>query len=213
MVRFALGAAILLAAVLLGLEQLGYGLAEITQDPNDLAEQPWWTGGVSLLGLLAWGAAAAFFASAAFVRRVTGNGVSEVAFLACTGILALLAGVDDALMLHDRALSPGPPRVEAIVLFVYALVAGAWALRFRAHLLKRPGLVFAMGCFAVSVVLDVIYVSELLEEYTKYLGLATFAFASFAELRTAAGMPLESARGDHVPVRAPQNPRSKSPVG
>lgn len=205
-----LACSIVLAAGLVLFDQLGFPFREVLRDPNGTAFQPWWTGFASLLGLIAWGAAATLFACSAWLRSRDVREGDVVAFLGIGAGIFLVAGVDDALMLHEQALTQGSAREQAVVYAAYAGLAGGWVLRFRRELAGRPLLLVAMSCFAASVVIDALEVSDFLEDYAKYVALCGLFLAGLAELGAAAPRP---ARAEAIIERgADEGPRAAIPA-
>jgi hypothetical protein len=192
MARLALAGAAALLLIVLGLDAAGFSYVEVLKDPNNTAGQPWWTGGVSLVGLLCWGAVAALFSSAAWIRREVGAAPESWRFLASGAALFVVAGVDDALMLHDGGLSRDSQAAEYGIYGLYAAAAAVWMLRFRDELRLRPLLLVSLACFAVSAVLDAVLdasdstsVWALPEDYLKYVGLGTLLLSGIRELDAA----------------------------
>ena len=184
-----MGRILVVVAAVLGIalvlvDQLGFPYREVVRDPNYTAQQPWWTGSLSSLGLVGWGMAATLFACAAWVRRTHRENSECWIFLGIGAGLFGVVGVDDALMLHDEALSRQRHVLQGVIYLGYAAVAGAWAIRFRGELRGRPLLLAAAPLFAMSVVMDVFEISDFLEDYAKYVGLAAVVLAGVQEMRT-----------------------------
>jgi len=191
MVRIGLAAAVLLGVGLLGLNELGYPPAKVATDPNAVADQPWWTGALSQLGLIGWGIVVGGFAGAAWLRRAGGVPSKEWRFLAFTALLFAAIAVDDALMLHESALSRGEKGVQVGILAIWLIAGGAWAVSYRRQLLARPVLLAALGGLAASLLLDVTSMisdttGAAVEDYMKYSGLTLLVLAAGIELGATA---------------------------
>jgi hypothetical protein len=191
MARLTLAAAVLLAGGLLALHQLGYPFERVVNDPNSLAGQRWWVGGLSQLGLLAWGVSTACFGCAAWVRRAAGDALGAWRFLALTALILAAVAVDDALVVHEQGLARGERALQVVQLAGYAGLTAAWALRFRSELRARPLMLTAFACLGTSLALDVFNVfprgaENVAEEYLKYVGLTGLVFAGVGEVAASA---------------------------
>jgi len=142
----AIVAVALLAAIPLGLPLVvDVDGDDLSRDIADTAKLPWWTGAISLTGLMLWSAGAAIcaFAAAAVARLRP----AEARFFAATAALLLFAAVDDALQLHETV---GPEELGIPELICYAalgLAALAWALRFHREILATR--IWVLGLAAV----------------------------------------------------------------
>lgn len=164
---------------LVGLDLAGVHLTDLLGDPSVVSGSPWWSGSISLIGLLLW-------AGTAGMLLLTGLVVLEGAeperarfFLAFAALVGWFA-LDDAVLLHEEVLPDeiGVPRFAVIVL--YGVVAAGWALRFRGHLTRHVGLLgVVVGGFVISLVLDKAddlpglepgYRTAVAEDYAKYVG-------------------------------------------
>jgi len=224
MVRVGVAAAVLLGLALLGLNEVGYPVEKVAADPNAVAGQAWWTGAVSQLGLIGWGIVIAGFAGGAWLRRAAGAPRNEWRFCAFTALLFAGVAVDDALMLHESALSRTNEGAQAGILGIWAVAGGLWAAVYRHELLTRPLMLAALGGLATSLLLDVSDIlspttGDALEEYSKYLSLTLLVLASAGELGAAApfARPASAAReaarcADGADIAAPA-PGRKGPNG
>ena len=171
--------------MLVALHELGYPIELVVTDPNRSAARAWWLAAVSLLGLICWGLASATFACAAWARRAYSEDSSTWLFLALAAGAFLVLGIDDALMLHEEALSRSNRLAQLGVQLVYVSAAAAWAIRFRLQLLQRPLLFGALLCLAASLVIDATSPSVAVEEYAKYVGLWSLVLAGVKEMGSA----------------------------
>lgn len=191
MVRLALAGAAALAVILIGLDQSGFPFEKVLRDPNATANQPWWVGSGSLLGVMGWSIAGALWGSAAWVRRAAAHHRSRTwRFLASGAALFLVAGVDDALMLHEKALSRSDPLLEHGIFVLYAAATVAWVLIFRGELRQRGLLLASLACLGTSMLIDTGDFSRVdeyfLEDYVKYVGLIGLLLTGLSELASAA---------------------------
>jgi hypothetical protein len=165
-------------------------LKNLVLDPSTLGGIPAWHGSLSMVGLLLWSAGStACLLAAALVRRTDEGGTEPARFLLVTGVLAALAAIDDALLIHE-AIAPdelGVPQNVVLIGWVVAIVA--WAFRFRGFLIRSDLLLLglAAGAFTASMGLDIFDANDSLivhEDYYKLIGVATFA--SYCWLEAAA---------------------------
>jgi hypothetical protein len=180
---------VLLAAVAV---QDSVAVGDLTRDATATTGTAWYIGSVSALGSLGWAAAAAISGFAALVVRH--RDPSDQRFLrfgllcAFTAFLAL----DDTLLLHEDVLL----RLlgsELPIYAVYGLVGVTWLAWSRSEIAaeNRPALVVALGGFALSVGVDLMWDSSsgariLVEDGAKFVGIWSWAafvgFHSFSAL-------------------------------
>ena len=164
---------------LVGLDLAGVHLPDLLGDPSLVSDSPWWTGSISLIGLLLWAGTAGMLLLTGLVVLEGGERERALFFLTFAALVGWLA-LDDAVLLHEEVLPDeiGVPRFGVIVL--YGVVAAGWALRFRRHLTRRVGLLgLAVGGFVLSLLLDHAdevpglepgYRTAVAEDYAKYVG-------------------------------------------
>lgn len=148
----------------LGLFGLVAGLAwgedvtvvDFTRDLATLADVPFYTGGVSTLGLLLWSAAAAMcFLSYAVLRTGTASPLAQcIAFL---GGLTLVLVLDDAYMLHEEVFPDYFGLSGTLLYGLYGGIVGILLLVYRSVLRRTPYelLAFSLGALALSLGTDV----------------------------------------------------------
>ena len=132
-----------------------FRVAEVTRDVQAIADLPFYTGGLSTLGLLLWSASAAMcFLTYAVLRA--GGGSPFVRVLGLGGAWTLLLLLDDAYMLHDAILPGYLGLPGAILTGLYVALGGGMALRYRAILARTPYLLIllSLGALGVSVGVD-----------------------------------------------------------
>lgn len=181
-----------LVTLFLGLAATGFDVLDLFRDPAEFPRLrlPLWEGSLSLLGYMAWNAAAtACLLTAVAVRERRGRG--RGGFLAATGSLALVLGFVDAFLLQERFADRfgGPGASGLVVLVPYVLAALAWALLYRREILaSRLGLALAAGMgFAGSLALEFwpftveLPRAKLIEEVLELGGLAMFAIYCVSE--------------------------------
>lgn len=207
MIRLGLVMAVLVAASLVVVDSAGLSVEVFLRDPNDTPREAWWEGGASLIGVMAWGAASALWGSAAWVRRAAGDRTRMPLFLACGAALFLVAGTDDALQLHEQAISRGSRVVEAAVALTYAVAAVAWIARFRDELFGRGLLIVALGCLAGSVTLDLAQVAtSVVEDYLKSVGIGGLVLAGLSEV----GAAVRERPAEAAPEAEPARPEAEA---
>jgi hypothetical protein len=194
--------AVLAGALALGLALAGLDLADapvidLLRDPSVASDSPWWSGAISLVGLLLWASAAGMLLLTGVVVRDGGDPERARFYLASAALIGWFA-VDDALLVHEEVLPEelGVPR--AVVIVVYGAAAVAWAVRFRHELLRDAALVgLVAGGLGLSVLLDnanslpgvdVGYRVAVAEDYLKYVAvMALLAWALVATRRELLG--------------------------
>jgi len=134
----------------------GMPLGSLTQDPTVVGQVPSYAGFVSQVGIFFWAASATvgLFGALVLSRREPPHPLAR--FLLASGLLNLVLGVDDAFLLHETVL----PRLgipQNLVLGGYVLLVLGYLIAFRRRILETDYLLMAvaLGCFAVSVGLDV----------------------------------------------------------
>jgi len=205
-----LGGFLVLAAayglVVAGLVAAGAPVEEVTPDPSSVTGSSAYVGLGSMIGLMMWAGAAGAALTAAFALRARGRRPEEVRFLLATGALALVAGVDDAALVHEQIAPAWLGIPQVVVLGAYGVIALAWILRFRERLRESDVLLLGLAgaCFAVSILIDQVLVSRVVEDSFKYLGLATFlvyvvreAHASLVEAPQEDGLRAERRATSH----------------
>ena len=176
-----LAGALVLGVALVGLELADAPLLELLGDPSTVSDSPWWSGSISLLGLLLWGGAAGMLLLAGMVLR-DGGEPKRARFCVSGAAVVGWFAVDDALLLHEELLTEEAGVPLPLVLVLYGALAGAWALRFRRELAPDWRLLtIVVAGFAISVLLDnanelpgvdVGYRVAVAEDYAKYVAVA-----------------------------------------
>lgn len=113
-----------------------FRVAEVTRDVQAVAELPFYTGGLSTLGLLLWSASAAMCFLAYAVLRAEKDS-PLIRLLGLGGAFTLLLLLDDAYMLHDR-IFPLLGLPGAILSGLYGVIVGGLALRYRTVWARTP---------------------------------------------------------------------------
>jgi hypothetical protein len=159
------GYAVLALGVLV-LRAAGVEVVDLFRDPPELSPflraHPW-KGALSMVGALAWAAAATVCLFAGAVLRARTGPSPRSTFLLATGGLLLLFGLDDAFVVHED-LAPfliGTDRAEPLVLLGLAAAATAWLLLFRREIAASQYgiLLLAFAGLSSSLLLD--FVDEL----------------------------------------------------
>lgn len=195
-----------LGYLLLGLVVVALALADVEvldlyRDPSELSsflgDHPW-KGGLTVVGVFVWSAAATVFLFAGAVLRSTGERVRSPFFLA-TGALLLLLGLDDGLAVHE-SIAPivlHTDRADQLVQLALVLLIVPWGWRFRREIrtsnygiLLLAGLGLGLGlAFDVrdAIGLDHSW-GGLLEETVEFAGLLTLlVYAAGETWRALAG--------------------------
>lgn len=153
----------------------GADVSTLLRDPSSVSEAPASTGMFSLVGILVWGiGAGSCLLAAAVCARGFDRG--EARFLLATGFVAVGAGVDDALLLHEEVFPNVVGIPEGVVLAVYGVAVVLWAAAYRRSFSPGVSVLLALAAlsFALSFSVDLLIDFVLLEDAAKYLGLTTF---------------------------------------
>ncbi|MBN9419662.1 MAG: hypothetical protein J0I12_29670 [Candidatus Eremiobacteraeota bacterium] len=136
-------------------------IQRLTVDPSALAGVPPYTGLLSNAGVVLW------FSTATVLLFLAWSQPKLRPTLLLPGLLSLVLGLDDGLMLHEEML-PNLAGVHYTVMqpALYALYAGLLGLSLRAirPYLFDPVLLAAIFCLGGSVAVDMLMESHLLSE-------------------------------------------------
>ncbi|MDX5481695.1 MAG: hypothetical protein LPK07_08415 [Hymenobacteraceae bacterium] len=175
----------------------GIPFRNLMDEPVLVGDVPYYTGFISNVGVLFWGAAAAvcLFCWALFRRFATERSFAN--FLLYFGLLSVLLLLDDLLLLHEHIFYNRLGIPEGVTYVIYATLLLTGLLAFRNEILETPFLLLliAFGFLALSVFIDGIepfvesYVGEwriFYEDGLKLLGIAGwfgyFSRACFSRL-------------------------------
>jgi len=166
----------ILAVMTLAATRAEVPISDLTRDPLALIDEPWYEGGLSSLGCLAWAAAATICLFSAGLIHARGGAREDRLFLLCSGLLTLWLCLDDLYMFHERVL-PGHLHIsEKVTYSAYMVAAVLYLIRFRPAILRADFtlIILAFACFAVSLVSDAtdypVYGHYLVEDGFKFLG-------------------------------------------
>src|SRR5919201_5761988 len=152
---------------------------DFTRDPDAVAVEPFYVGALSLVGLIAWGAAAAAAGLAAAVLW-TKPPRREVLSLAFLSLFTLYLGADDAFQFHEFVLPRHLDVPQRAVYLTYFLVAGGYLVLARSVIFRTEWwlLGLALLAFAVSIGFDIATDANglpvLCEDGAKLLGIMTW---------------------------------------
>jgi hypothetical protein len=174
---------------------------DFTRDPDAVGGEPFYVGALSLVGLVAWGTAAASAGLAAMVLW-TRPPRREVLSLAFLSLFTLYLAADDAFQFHE-VVFPGHLGIpQRAVYAAYLLVVGGYLVLARGVILRTEWwlLALALLAFAISIAFDLATDANGLpilgEDGAKLLGIMTWCayitHTAFVELRRVAGQPHSS---------------------
>jgi hypothetical protein len=168
----------------------GLSPGDLTRNPNEITDKPFYTGGIASLGFLLWSATAAFlFMGAVLLHRQS----RKARFLLSAGTITSIVALDDAFQLHN-AVSDHLGIPEIILYAAYFLLILAFLLYFFGEIVAEtdfPLLAAAMLFMGVSIAYKVSLENFLMEGGFKLLGI-TFWLAYFS--RTAVAFVKEHMR-------------------
>jgi hypothetical protein len=185
-VRLVLGinvaAAVLLAAGLRLAARAGISGDELVRDTIAVVGGQLHAGLLSNLGIIVWAVGGGVCLAAAAVLRTVPEQRRWARLLGGAGLLTVVLATDDLIMFHEGA-GIGPQWLgipEALIMAAYAGAVVGLAIAYRDLLPRLPGgivLLLALGCFAVSVAVDLVdvqltYVVE--EDIAKLLGIVNW---------------------------------------
>lgn len=179
-----------LAATQAAAWSFGEPVAVLTRDPQTTADVAWYTGSVAVFTDMAWAVVAACTLLAAWLVP------QERARLVALGVLAVVLGADDALLLHDE-VGPINGVPQEAFLAGYALAALLLLVPF----LRRPrtassgAFLFGAALLGLSIVADQLSPGlHLFEDGAKLLGVLLWTTVPVLALRDwrRAGQPTGS---------------------
>ena len=156
-----IGLVLAVSAVLIGVVLLlhywkGIPIDQLTRDPNAIGRTPPYAGFLSQVGIFFWSASAAVCMFSAKVLSRPLDNLKIKHFLIASGMLALVLGLDDAFLLHEKFFPYfGIP--EQAVFLSYAGFILFYLVLFYSIILKTEYILLGMALvfFGVSVTLDV----------------------------------------------------------
>lgn len=175
----------------------GIPAAHLLKDPGVSNPGPWYLGAVSYFGIALWTAACAVTLFARTLLRNDENAELR-RFLLASALLSALLGLDDLFMLHDHVAPQLLGVSEKAVIGVYGLLGLAYALRFRAVILRTEVLLLAsaIAFFGFSVAVDALDVDDarflLAEDGAKLAGITQW----FSYLANSAASAIGRTLGD-----------------
>lgn len=178
-------------------------IGDLTRDPNVIIGAPFYNGLVSQIGIFFWAAAAAVCLFTAKALSTAPANFRMKRFLNMSGILTLLLGLDDALLLHEQFFpSIGIP--ETVVLAIYGGLTLFYLIRFYSRILKTEYILLGMAFFffGMSIVLDLLPLPGInpyvLEDSAKLAGIVSWlAYFSYAG---ASAIALDRSPSDVLPA-------------
>ncbi|HEV2713555.1 MAG TPA: hypothetical protein VGU26_10715 [Gaiellaceae bacterium] len=179
--------ALLTLAVLL-LRAADVEVLDLFRDPTELSpllgDHPW-KGGLSMVGVVMWVAAATVCLFAGAALRARAGRSRKSTFLLATGVLLLVLGFDDAFVVHE-GLAPivtGTDRAEPLVLLTIAAAIAVWLVLFRSEIAASAYVILVLAFVGLgsSLLLDFAYElggnfsgRGLIEETAELAGQLTF---------------------------------------
>lgn len=168
------------AGAILLLEDSGFSVMQILQDPAQQSGESSFLGFISNVGIWLWVASAAICLFHATVTTAMPAEARSRELLALLGAFSLLLAVDDFFMIHDRYIP------QRRVFLAYAVIASLLLLRHRERILRVDGFafLFAVSLLAASVFTDLIQTGlpfepslvQLAEEGFKFCGAAAWLY-------------------------------------
>lgn len=143
--------------------QIPYG--NLTRDPTAVAGYPIYTGFLSQIGIFLWSATASAILSCVAFHPKTKNSLKFHRFLAVSGMLTILLGLDDMFLLHE-SFFPYIGIPENVIFACYLAFILLYLIRYFHVILETDYTVLGMALvfFGLSIVLDIVN-PQFLEAY------------------------------------------------
>jgi len=198
LVLFALGlSALLLAGVVAVHLVMRVPIGYLTRDPVTVLAGPMYAGLFSQVGIAFWVITATLCLAGAWLVARTGNQNRNAGFLAASGLITMMLGLDDALLLHENVF----PKLGMTELMVFGCYGGLtlcflWRFRHTIWAFHPVLLALAFGGFAASVAIDQVPISGvdpfLMEDGAKLIGIVAwmcyFTVATRSAVLAAVGL-------------------------
>lgn len=181
---FSIYAPVLVLLVILKLQNR-ISVQTLTRDVSAVANAPFYSGAISNLGVLVWGAAVAItWFSFSLLREIGVNKEFSRFFLFSSGLTSILL-LDDLFLVHEQVFPKYLNVPEKLVFVGYGIIILLYLVKFRKTILKTDFLllILAFGFFGLSVVIDLLPIVEsrlgiedqfLLEDGFKLLGILSW---------------------------------------
>jgi hypothetical protein len=185
---------VVLAGGYLG-DRRGVPFWTLVRDPGHLfTEYHPNSGALSILGCMVWAACAALLLLAGAVRRHLGFRDDVANAMLAFGAVAVVWGLDDALMFHDWWLEEVVLLPDGLSFGLLGLVVLAAGIPYRKVVLRTDVVLLALATagFAISIAFDeIIVTNEVVEEFAKMWSIGLVALWSW---RTARDVIVASVR-------------------
>lgn len=131
-------------------------IGNFMKDPVTVTHSPFYTGMVSIFGVLFWfGSSIICFFTSFVIRQVNGSGGIRF-FAIYFGVFTILLMLDDLLLLHEQVLPEYLGTSEKLLYGSYMLIFAIGFLQFYPIILKTNYLFLALGIlfFGLSITVD-----------------------------------------------------------
>ncbi len=124
---------------------------KLAKDPAEVMQFPAYIGLLSNWGVLLWISAAAICLFSAIILKQQNGALATVRFIAISGVLSLILGVDDLYRLHDNILPKLFHARERIFYILYLLILVAYLLYFLPKILEYDYLLLGAAFFLFGI--------------------------------------------------------------
>lgn len=152
--------------VLLVRQQNRVPIYHLMGDPAKISDSPFYLGMVTKFGILLWCATAAICLFTSLYLKPLNLSLKHQRFLLVAGVITTILMLDDSFQLHEEVLPNYLGISEKIVYLAYAIMVALYLMRFYKIILNSRYVVFlgfAFVCFALSILLDMRAIIDLVD--------------------------------------------------
>ncbi|MGL5194306.1 MAG: hypothetical protein ACRC8Y_12045 [Chroococcales cyanobacterium] len=152
--------------VLLVRQQNRVPIHHLMGDPAKVAGWPFYLGMVTKFGILLWCATAAICLFTALYLKPLSPSLKHQRFLLFGGLITTVLMLDDSFQFHEEVFPIFFGIPEKIVYLAYVIIVALYLMRFYKIILNSRYVVFlgfAFVCFALSILLDMRAIVDLVE--------------------------------------------------
>lgn len=180
---WAVAGSVLVAAVILW-QFAGIPLGNLTRDPSNILDYPFYLGAISSLGVMLWTSTIAVCLHTSLLLRLTSRDRSIANMLLAAGLLTTALMLDDLFLFHEKFFPDYLRIPEYVVYSAYILGAGSFLLTFWRQILRSSyPILLAAGAFLGASMLSDHITNHYADTSIKFLiedGLKLFGISAWA---------------------------------